>query len=94
MTTKRPPKLPSALPFDGIGACYWSGPLEWRCPNKGDWYVSGAIPEAYRARQHLTTEYWCGLKPTHYAKTVTTTVRGDPVRLTAYGMPLPRHTAS
>lgn len=28
-----------------------------RKPRKGEWYLSGAIPAAYRARNNLTTEY-------------------------------------
>jgi hypothetical protein len=28
-----------------------------RCPNRGDFFLSGAIPQAYKARQHLTMEY-------------------------------------
>lgn len=30
---------------------------EFRAPRKGEWYVSGAIPAAYRAPNDLTTEY-------------------------------------
>lgn len=30
---------------------------EERCPKKGEWFVSGAIPEAYRAPNDLSQEY-------------------------------------
>ena len=30
---------------------------EFRCPKKGEWYLSGAIIEAYHAPNDLTTEY-------------------------------------
>lgn len=33
----------------------WTG--EKRCPKAGEWYLSGAIIEAYRAPNDLTTEY-------------------------------------
>jgi len=33
----------------------WTG--EKRCPKKGEWYLSGAVVEAYRALNNLTTEY-------------------------------------
>jgi hypothetical protein len=31
--------------------------IEFRCPKKGEWYLSGAIPVAYQAPNDLTTEY-------------------------------------
>lgn len=31
---------------------------EFRCPLKGEWYLSGAIPGAYKALNDLSTEYW------------------------------------
>lgn len=30
---------------------------EMRCPKKGEWFLSGAIPEAYQATNDLTQEY-------------------------------------
>lgn len=30
---------------------------EFRPPRKGEWYISGAIPAAYRARNDLSTPY-------------------------------------
>lgn len=30
---------------------------EFRPPRKGEWYISGAIPEAYRAPNDLSTPY-------------------------------------
>jgi len=29
-----------------------------RCPKKGEWYLSGALPKAYRSPNDLSTEYW------------------------------------
>ena len=31
---------------------------EFRNPQKGEWHISGAIPEGYRATQSLSTPYW------------------------------------
>lgn len=31
---------------------------EFRAPRKGEWYLSGAIIEAYRAPNDLSTLYW------------------------------------
>lgn len=30
---------------------------EFRCPRKGEWFLSGSIAEAYLAPNDLTTEY-------------------------------------
>ena len=30
---------------------------EFRCPKKGEWYVSGAVPEAYMAPNDLSMEF-------------------------------------
>ena len=31
--------------------------FEYRCPRKGEWYLSGAIPEAYRAPNDLSQAF-------------------------------------
>ena len=31
---------------------------EFRCPKKGEWYLSGGIPGAYKALNDLNTKYW------------------------------------
>jgi hypothetical protein len=31
---------------------------EFRPPRQGEWYLSGAIPAAYRAPNDLSTPYW------------------------------------
>jgi hypothetical protein len=30
---------------------------EFRCPKKGEWYLSGAVIEAYKAPNDLSSEY-------------------------------------
>jgi hypothetical protein len=86
--------IPNPMHFEGIGLCFWGRPGGgytpiFRCPDKGEWYVSGAIPEGYRARQNLTTAYWV-VQPTHYAEPQTTYTRGREVEFTPGGVPLPR----
>lgn len=34
--------------------------FEFRCPKKGEWFLSGAQPTAYKAPNNLSTEYWIG----------------------------------
>ena len=31
---------------------------EFRCPKEGEWYISGAIPEGYKAHANLSTPYY------------------------------------
>lgn len=81
MTQKRP-VLPQVLHFD-LGAptaCFFEI-VEYRCPKKGEFYVSGAIPEAYRALNDFPSPYWI-VRPTHRAERVTTFRKGTPVTLT------------
>lgn len=50
----------SLITFEGLNSLCskWSfRVLGTRCPSKGEFFMSGAIPEAYKARQHLTQEY-------------------------------------
>lgn len=30
---------------------------EFRCPKRGEWFISGAIPQAYKAPNDLSTPY-------------------------------------
>jgi hypothetical protein len=55
------PKAPRVITFEGLDdmASKWSWRLiGYRCPNKGEFFMSGAIPQAYKARQHMTREYF------------------------------------
>ena len=74
--------LPEVMPFeraDGTRTfdCYWRR-LRVRPPRKGEWYVSGAIPMAYRAPNDLTGRFLV-VEPTHRAKLVTKHERGAPM---------------
>jgi len=46
--------------------------VEFRCPKKGEWYLSGAIVEAYKAHDNLTTPFF--IAKLVKTKTITTTV--------------------
>jgi hypothetical protein len=43
--------------------------VAFRAPKAGEFFISGAIPQAYRAAQNLpkTSRYWI-VHPTHYAR--------------------------
>ena len=45
----------------GPGECRHFRKGEFGFPKKGEWYLSGAIPEAYEAPNDLTTEYFIGV---------------------------------
>lgn len=70
------------MPFekvDGITTrdCYWRM-KRVGTPKKGEWYISGAIPMAYRAPNDLSTSFMIA-EPTHYAKLVQKHERGEMV---------------
>jgi hypothetical protein len=49
------PKAESEPSFTGYAVYRWTG--EHRPPRKGEWYLSGAIIEAYRAERNLAQSY-------------------------------------
>ena len=74
--------------FEGLGMCFYeAGPM--RAPRRGEFYLSGAIVEAYRAPNDLGDVRRI-VRPTHYAKQRMAWIEGDKVRMTAAGVPLPR----
>jgi hypothetical protein len=64
------PGRPPVLCFFRVGA--------YRVPEAGDYFISGAIPSAYRATHRLGRPYRI-IVPTHRAKRVTTYERGEPL---------------
>ena len=48
---------------------------EYRCPKKGEWFISGAIPEGYKAPNDLLTPYHIGILVEVEIKTVETFLR-------------------
>lgn len=83
--------LPDTLRFGGLGKtlggiadrplggslCFYRK-IAVRKPLKGEWYVSGAIPMAYKAPNDLTSTYLV-VVPTYYARSAT--VPGEAVKL-------------
>ncbi len=45
---------------------------EYRCPKKGEWYISGAIPQAYRAENDLSMKANIAKLVLTETKTITT----------------------
>lgn len=53
---------------------------EKRAPRKGEWYLSGAIPEAWRAPNDLSTTYHICKLYKAVTRTVVTVALGDEVQ--------------
>ena len=74
--------IPDVIPFEEIRGhqtvdCFWES-VGRRPPKKGEYYVSGALPMAYKARGDLSTAYTI-VVPTHFARRVTTWAKGEPI---------------
>ena len=52
----------------------------YRCPNRGEFYLSGAVIEAYRAFADLSTSYHV-VKPTVQATPVKAWTRGEEIKV-------------
>lgn len=75
--------FPEVLPFERVKGhqtteCYWER-IGVRPPRKGEWYLSGAIPMAYKAPNDLSTSFIV-VRPTRYAKLVQRFEPGDRVQ--------------
>lgn len=77
--------------FEGIGRCFYRLG-EFRNPRKNEFYLSGAVVQGWRAPNDLGSPYRIAV-PTHYASTTQAFVRGEAVRMTPGGIPLPRPSA-
>lgn len=51
----------------------------YRAPKAGEWYVSGAIPQGYRAPNDLSAEYHI-VRPTFKAVLKSVHVKGEPFK--------------
>lgn len=49
--------LPEIIDFDGLSGKWTWRLIERRPPKKGEYYLSGAIPTAYKAPNDLSTPY-------------------------------------
>lgn len=81
--------LPETLRFEDLsrpgervigGALCFYEVVGKRSPKRGEWFISGAIPVAYKAKNDLVSEYLVA-KPTHFAEPARGFVKGDPVNL-------------
>lgn len=63
--------------FEGIGYCTYKS-LGMRCPNKGEYYLSGAVPQAYLALNNLSREYTV-VEPLGYADSRTIMYESGPL---------------
>ncbi len=65
--------------FENIGMCFYDE-LGFRPPLKGEFYLSGAAIEAWRAPCDLKQPYYI-VKPTHHAYRNSVFRVGEPVKL-------------
>jgi len=80
--------FPNVVPFEGLaqedGSAFYGGAecfyevLGFRRPRKGEFYLSGAVVAAYRAKSDLAQEFHV-VRPTYYARRVTSYERGREV---------------
>lgn len=64
------------IDFELLGMCFYEK-IGKRMPRKGEYYLSGAIVQAYRAPNALTFEYQI-VRPTHAAERVLSWRKGRP----------------
>lgn len=69
------PKAPGVITFEGVGRCFYRV-VGYRPPKAGEFYLSGAIPEAYLQPKDGLAPYWV-VVPTYHAVVVSAEVRGD-----------------
>ncbi len=64
--------LPEVISFEKEN-CFYEV-IDYRKPKKGEFYISGSQPNAYKAPNDLSTEYIIAI-PTHGAKLIQVWVR-------------------
>lgn len=78
------PSASESLPAWYLGKVHLRGVRtgEYRAPNAGEWYLSGAEPEAWKAKNNLTSPYYILrlVRVKTETKTVTTIVQEVPSR--------------
>lgn len=82
------PASSKPVQFEGIGFCFYEI-IGKREPRRNEFYLSGAVVGAWRAPNDLSSPYVV-VRPTNYATTAQHYVKGEPVKLTPGGLPLPR----
>lgn len=69
MTAKRPKLPPNPIHFEGLNGGSgmfaiteknkrWARVIAFRPPLEGEYYLSGAVVEAFKARNDMTSSYW------------------------------------
>ena len=76
-----------AVYFEGVGRCFYTTEGKRR-PKAGEFYLSGAIVQAWRAPNDLPSEYTI-VRPTHHAARRTIEERGAAVEFYSHGKPKP-----
>lgn len=67
------------LQFEGLRGAWAYRVLGTRCPKRGEFYVSGAVPQAYKAPNDLASRYMIVEPVTeHTLRQVWMPCRGDP----------------
>ena len=65
-------------PINFDGSYYFYRVIRFGYPQKGQYYLSGAIVQAWKAPNDLTVEYWI-VEPTFMAKKVQSWIKGERV---------------
>ncbi len=68
-------KFKEPIEFEGLGKCFYEK-FEYREPDTGEYYLSGAIVAAYRAIGKYSSKYWI-VRPTYRAIPATGYTRGE-----------------
>ena len=71
--------MKTVISFEGLGPCFYTLG-EFRPPRKGEFYLSGAVVQGWRAPNDLSTAYRIAI-PTRHAMEVKGHKPGDPVKL-------------
>ncbi len=75
--------FPEVIEFERLLAkCYYKH-IAFRPPRQGEFYLSGAIVQAWRAPNNLSIAYHV-IQPTHHAKKVSVHKKGAKVKLPAF----------
>ena len=66
------------IEFEGLKGLYFYDSPGFRAPKRGEFFLSGAIPQAYRARNDFSLTYLI-VRPTFHAKQRTCYEQGEKV---------------
>lgn len=72
-------RVPEVVKFEGGLQMYYYRPVDFRPPKRGEFYLSGAIPEAYRAPNDLSGDSFVIVEKTFKAKMVQAYTKGEEI---------------